>query len=119
MAGLRPVIDARQATEVLAFLGRRARSLSGETWSKRQRVCLAKLTSGSINHAAEVLRELLRMRRDKSLSLTEQRLLDSARRLVVIELAVALGRAEKDVESQIDAILPAPPPKPYRPEPDE
>lgn len=118
-AGLRPVIDAAKAREVLALVKRRARTLSGNTWSKRQRVCSAKLATGSLEHAAEVLRELLIIRRGKELSITEKRLLDTARRVVVTELAVALGRSEESVQREIAAVHPAPPPRFYRPDPEE
>jgi CarD family transcriptional regulator len=104
-SGVREIIGASQADEVFAVIKRRSRSARATTWSKWQRQCLTKLQSGSILDAAEVLRDVYRLKADKDLSLSERRLFDRARELVVTELAIATGRSTAEVEAKIRSIV--------------
>jgi CarD family transcriptional regulator len=63
------------------------------------------LKSGSPKEVAKVLRDLNRLKGDKDLSFGERRLLDTARSLLVAELALALHKKEPDIESQILTIF--------------
>jgi CarD family transcriptional regulator len=64
-----------------------------------------KIKTGSIYDVAEVLRDLYRLKAEKSLSFGERRMLDNARTLVVKELAIALARTEDSVREEIEAIF--------------
>ncbi len=101
--GLRGIIGRREATriwEILATRPRRRRR-AGVTWSRQFREYQDKLKSGSVFEIAEVLRDLLRLQRDKELSFGERRVLDAARSLLVQELAAAQNQATESVEAEI------------------
>lgn len=102
VVGLRQVMDEREAQEIWAILKKRTRKRPGRvTWSRQFRQFQDKVRTGSISEAAEVLRDLLRLQRTKELSFGEHKLLDSARTLVVQELAAAQASEAADVERDI------------------
>lgn len=105
--GIRPVMgprDARQIWMILreATIQKRARGIS---WSRQFREYQEKLRKGSVFEIAEVLRDLLRLRQDRELSFGEHRVLDSARTLLVQELAAAQCMDAKQVEAEIKAVV--------------
>jgi CarD family transcriptional regulator len=54
---------------------------------------------------AEVLRDLYRLKTDKQLSFGERRMLDTARSLIVKEIAIARSQTEDRVKAEIEAIF--------------
>jgi CarD family transcriptional regulator len=64
-----------------------------------------KIKTGSIYDVAEVLRDLYRLKIDKQLSFGERRMLDTARTLIVKEIAIARSQTEDTVVSEIEAIF--------------
>ena len=64
-----------------------------------------KIKTGSIYDVAEVLRDLYRLKTDKQLSFGERRMLDTARTLIVKEIAIARKQTEEDVKNEIEAIF--------------
>jgi CarD family transcriptional regulator len=64
-----------------------------------------KIKTGSIYDVAEVLRDLYRLKTNKQLSFGERRMLDTARTLIVKEIAIAREQAEEKVKDEIEAIF--------------
>jgi CarD family transcriptional regulator len=64
-----------------------------------------KIKTGSIYDVAEVLRDLYRLKTDKQLSFGERRMLDTARSLIVKEIAIARKQGEEQVKAEIEAIF--------------
>ncbi len=64
-----------------------------------------KIKTGSIYDVAEVLRDLYRLKANKQLSFGERRMLDTARSLIVKEIAIARSQTEDDVKNEIEAIF--------------
>ena len=64
-----------------------------------------KIKTGSIYDVAEVLRDLYRLKTDKQLSFGERRMLDTARTLIVKEIAIARRQTEDQVKAEIEAIF--------------
>ena len=64
-----------------------------------------KIKIGSIYDVAEVLRDLYRLKTDKQLSFGERRMLDTARGLIVKEIAIAREQTEEQVKTEIEAIF--------------
>jgi len=60
-----------------------------QTWNRRHREYTEKINSGSIFEIAEVLRDLYVLKLDKDLSFGEKKMLDTARNLLVKEIALA------------------------------
>ncbi len=108
-AGLREVVTRREVGQVWEILrsARRQRP-RGQTWSRQFRDYQEKLRHGSVFEAAEILRDLLRLRCEKELSFGEHRLLDLARSLVVHELAAAQRVTATAIEAELKAEIKAP-----------
>jgi CarD family transcriptional regulator len=106
--GLRPVAGDAEVEEVLQILGERAMTLDRQTWNRRYRGFMEKIKSGSIFEVAEVFRDLHRLKTTKTLSFGEQRMLDTARDLVVEEISVARRQDAATVAQQLERALDRP-----------
>lgn len=96
--GLRSIINEQEIDVVYDILRERDVDLNQQTWNRRYRAYVEKIKTGSPFEIAEVLRDLNLLKFHKTLSFGERKMLDTARRLLVQEIAVA-----KEVEE--DAIL--------------
>jgi CarD family transcriptional regulator len=103
--GLREVISQDEVEEVYDILRSSEISVEGQTWNRRYREYMEKIKTGSIFEIAEVLRDLLRLKFDKDLSFGERKMLDTARSLLVKELAVAMRQSEAKIEKELDHIF--------------
>jgi CarD family transcriptional regulator len=103
--GLRELIPAKQVKEVYAILKSRDVPRDTQTWNRRYREYMEKIKTGSVFEIAEVLRDLCVLRGSKDLSFGERRMLDTARNLLVKEIALAKGASEDKVAAEIDAIF--------------
>ena len=103
--GLRGILPRKEVAQIWDILRtrRRGRRPSGMTWSRQFREYQKKLRAGSVFEIAEVLRDLLRLQLQKELSFAERKVLDSARSLVVQELAVAARAGTDRIEAEIKA----------------
>jgi CarD family transcriptional regulator len=66
---------------------------------------MEKIKTGSLFEVAEVYRDLYRLKSTKTLSFGERRMLDTAKNLIVKELAVAKNCDEEDVENEFKKIF--------------
>jgi CarD family transcriptional regulator len=105
--GLRAVIGHDDAERIWTILRTRTRRrrVGGLTWSRQFREYQEKLRTGSIFDIAEVLRDLMRLQAVKELSFGERRVLDSARSLLVQELAACEDTVPEQIDDQIDAAV--------------
>ena len=103
--GLRSVIAKDQLDEVYDILRERNVDLNQQTWNRRYRAYVEKIQTGSVFEIAEVLRDLNLLKFHKTLSFGERKMLDTARRLLVQELAVAKNSSEEDVAEEIEHIF--------------
>lgn len=103
--GLREVIPTREVKKVFAILRSKDVPSVRQTWNRRYREYMEKIKTGSLFEVAEVLRELSLLRGRKDLSFSERKMLETARALVVQELAVARRTAEARIAREIDAIF--------------
>ena len=103
--GLRDLITSKQVKEVLSILKSRDVPRDTQTWNRRYREYMEKIKTGSVFEIAEVLRDLSVLRRIKELSFGERKMLDTARGLLVKELALAKGVGEDKIAAEIDAIF--------------
>lgn len=86
--GLRQVVDSETVQMVLEEL-RKQRAVSTANWNRRYRAHLEKLKTGDIFAIAEVVRNLIHRDQDKGLSTCERKMLDTARQILISELALA------------------------------
>ena len=103
--GLRQVINEPEIREIFDILRERTIAFDNQTWNRRYRGFMDKIKTGSIYDVAEVLRDLYRLKTDKQLSFGERRMLDTARSLIVKEIAIARGQTEENVKAEIEAIF--------------
>src|SRR6476660_2148712 len=87
--GLRPPISEKEIQEIFAILRERTIAFDNQTWNRRYRGFMDKIKTGSVYDVAEVMRDLYRLKTDKQLSFGERRMLDTARSLIVKEIAIA------------------------------
>ena len=105
--GLRNIIDSAEAENVYATLRKRGEKISTATWNRRYREYMEKIRSGSLVEISSVLRDLSLLRSDKELSYGERNMLETARGLVVQELALAVGKDEPAIETELEEIFKA------------
>ena len=103
--GLRDLISAKQVKEVYEILKARDIPRDTQTWNRRYREYMEKIKTGSVFEIAEVLRDLCVLRTTKDLSFGERKMLDTARGLLIKELAIAKSSSEDKVTAEIDAIF--------------
>ncbi len=96
--GLRDVIDNQAVGEIYEILRSRPTRLNNQTWNRRYREYMEKIKTGSVFEIAEVLRDLSLLKHDKDLSFGERKMLDTAKSLLVKELAVAKATKEEKIE---------------------
>jgi CarD family transcriptional regulator len=103
--GLRQVINEVEIREIFDILKERTIAFDNQTWNRRYRGFMDKIKTGSIYDVAEVLRDLYRLKTDKQLSFGERRMLDTARGLIVKEIAIARSQTEDQVKTEIESIF--------------
>ena len=103
--GLRQVISEQEIREIFDILKERTIGFDTQTWNRRYRGFMDKIKTGSIYDVAEVLRDLYRLKANKQLSFGERRMLDTARSLIVKEIAIARKQTEEDVKTEIEDIV--------------
>ena len=105
--GLRELISKKQVSEVYAILKSRDVPRDTQTWNRRYREYMEKIKTGSVFEIAEVLRDLSVLRATKDLSFGERRMLETARTLLIREIALAKGASEEKVAAEVDALFSA------------
>jgi CarD family transcriptional regulator len=103
--GMRQVISEQEIREIFDILKERTIAFDNQTWNRRYRGFMDKIKTGSIYDVAEVLRDLYRLKTDKQLSFGERRMLDTARTLIVKEIAIAREQTEDQVKNEIESIF--------------
>ncbi|MCH2107687.1 MAG: CarD family transcriptional regulator [Polyangiaceae bacterium] len=103
--GLRQVINETEIREIFDILEEKTIGFDTQTWNRRYRGFMDKIKTGSIYDVAEVLRDLYRLKANKQLSFGERRMLDTARTLIVKEIAIARDQSEDQVKEDIEAIF--------------
>ena len=103
--GLREVIDRAKVDKVFEILRLKDLSVDTTTWNRRYREYMEKIKTGSVYEVAEVLRDLYLLKTDKDLSFCELKLLDTAKALLLKELAVAKDCDEVEVENEFESIF--------------
>src|SRR6187399_3332614 len=103
--GLRCVINETEIREIFDILKERTIAFDNQTWNRRYRGFMDKIKTGSVYDVAEVLRDLYRLKAEKSLSFGERRMLETARALIVKEIAVTREKSEDKVQAEIEKIF--------------
>jgi CarD family transcriptional regulator len=103
--GLRNIIAARDVKKVYDILGDREISIESQPWNQRYREYMEKIKTGSVYEIAAVLRDLFLLREDKDLSFGERKMMDTAKSLLIKEIALAKDVEETQVEKHIERMF--------------
>jgi CarD family transcriptional regulator len=103
--GLREVIRKLEVHKVIHILKDRDVTVDTQTWNRRYREYMEKINTGSIFEIAEVLRDLHLLKHEKELSFGERKIMDTAKNLLVKELAIARDVKETDILREIKTIF--------------
>ena len=102
--GMRPLIGKPEIRKVWKILKEKSVTLDNQTWNRRYRDYMEKIKTGSILEVAAVLRDLYVLKKGKELSFGERKMLETAKGLLIKELAMATKKTPENVLAQIDAI---------------
>lgn len=105
--GIRELLSLEEVGEVYEILQSKDGGSSSQTWNRRHREYMDKIKTGSAYEIAEVLRDLCLLRDTKTLSFGERRMLETARALLVREIACIKQTPENDVISEIESFFQA------------
>jgi CarD family transcriptional regulator len=103
--GLRKPISEEEIEEIFTILRERTIAFDNQTWNRRYRGFMDKIKTGSVFDVAEVMRDLYRLKAEKSLSFGERRMLETARALIVKEIAVTREKSEENIQAEIEEIF--------------
>lgn len=104
--GLRPLITRSQCRKLIDRLSADFEPVVGD-WKTRAQEFTAKLRSGDVFLAAEVLKMLTYLSHEKKLSFREQTLLERSKFLIVSEITNTCAPSRIPLESEIVALVEA------------
>ncbi len=103
--GLRRIIGKEMVSKVYKILREKKVEVDQQTWNRRYREYTEKIKTGSVLEIAKVLRDLFVLKADKELSFGERKMLDTARNLLVKELAIARSYPEEKIMEELKTIF--------------
>ena len=102
--GIRDVISRDEIDKVMDVLKAPSSEMSGN-WNHRNRENMEKLKTGDIFEVAEVVRNLVRIEREKHLSTGEKKMLANAKQILSSEIILITGSSEEEAEQMIDEAI--------------
>lgn len=102
--GLRDIIGEKEFAMVLDIL-KAERSEMSANWNRRYRANMEKIKSGDIYEVAEVVRNLLLLDREKSLSTGERKMLTNAKQILISEFSLVRDLDEEQAEEIVYGML--------------
>lgn len=103
--GLRSIIPSKDVKKVYAILKEKDVEILPQPWNQRYRDYMQKIKTGSVYEIASVLRDLNVLSSDKSLSFGEKKMMDTAKSLLVKEIAIANQIKEQLVVDDLEKIF--------------
>ncbi len=97
-SSIRPVTDILALKHIIHIFqhGESDRLLP---WKQRYKVNTDKIKTGEIQEGAEVVRDLMRMKKEKALNTSEKKMLDNAHEFLISELGLIKGITENQIKS--------------------
>ena len=102
--GLRYIVRPDAIDGIIDVLGSESTPMD-DNWNRRNRENMEHLRTGDIKEVAGVVRNLLRVEREKPLSTGEKKMLTNARQILTSELVLVLGLAEAAVQEMIETAV--------------
>lgn len=98
---IRPIITKEEGKKVMEILRSKKTAMSSN-WGKRYRENLEQLKSGDIFEIADIVRNLTILDSEKSLSASEKKMLNDAKRVMVSELVIVGSMTKEEASEMID-----------------
>lgn len=97
-SNIRPVTDIKALIHIIDIFqhGESDRLL---TWKQRYKVNTDKIKTGKMQEGAEVVRDLMRIQKEKVLNASEKKMLDNAHEFLISELGLIEGITENQIKS--------------------
>lgn len=108
--GLRNLISKEDIERVYNILNEKNIEFTTQTWNRRYREYMDKIKTGSVFELAVVLRDLYLIQNIKTLSFGEKKMFETAKNLLIKELALAQQLTEKEIMAQLQSIFSNPEP---------
>lgn len=102
--GLRKLVRKEDIPKILEILDG-SEIIVCNNWNRRYKYNIDKIKTGSIYDLAEVLKSLMYIQKEKSLSFGERRMLDNVRQLIVSEVAHVSNIGKDEAEKLINSKL--------------
>ena len=99
--GLRAIVNKSTIDDVCKVLASESTPMD-ENWNRRNRDNMEKLKTGDLGEVAGVIRNLVRVDREKKLSTGEKKLLNTARQILASEMVMVLDVTEDTALDMID-----------------
>ncbi|HEB2439122.1 CarD family transcriptional regulator [Bacillus thuringiensis] len=97
-SNIRPVTDITALVHIMDIFqhGESDRLL---TWKQRYKLNTDKIKTGKMQEGAEVVRDLMRIQKEKALNASEKKMLDNAYEFLISELGLIEGITENQIKS--------------------
>ncbi|AVX21839.1 MULTISPECIES: CarD family transcriptional regulator [Carboxydocella] len=102
--GLREVVSRQTAAEIMDLLQEEEREPIGN-WNLRYRQNMEKIKSGDARAVAEVVRSLGWRDRQRGLSTGERKMLDTARQILLSELALVWEEEKEKITERLEEVF--------------
>lgn len=99
--GIRKIVDEETIKDAIRVLGQDSTKMD-KNWNRRYRENMEKLKTGNILAVAEVVRNLLRVSREKNLSSGEAKMLANARQILISEIILSCRISQKEAEKLVE-----------------
>lgn len=105
--GIRQIVSAEEAEQALNLLSDDFEPITSD-WKLRYQMNLDLLKKGTIKDIATIVRCLYNRSKVKELPIQERKLYESAKKLLVDEISIALEKDEKEIEAAVHTKLEPP-----------
>jgi len=103
--GLRSVMDKNKVDDIFSILQAEPDPIDSKTWNKRFRDYSEKIKVGAATDIAEVMRDLMNLKNQKTLSFGERKMLDNVKNLLAQEIAMATNDKADQVEERLTGVF--------------
>ena len=102
--GVRKIISEDALINVISTLEDNTSEMSNN-WNRRYRENMEKLKTGDAVEVAEVVRNLVRMDREKKLSTGEKKMLSNAKQILLSEIILVRGVEQNEANDMVDKAI--------------
>lgn len=102
--GLRHICSHEEAACLLEYLSKIELD-ADQSWNRRYRENMLRIRSGDAGEVAKVVKNLMQRDAERGLSTGEKKMFGSAKRILISELALALGKGPAEIEETLNKRL--------------